>query len=86
MQIFDIVAAAFDGSANACRLQSGQCSQLPSTAGELASEWALLEEAAAAILHAELPGSSDAWDEWTSDVFKVRQTSLVIIKLLIVVY
>ncbi|KAI1250083.1 hypothetical protein MGN70_008534 [Eutypa lata] len=70
VQIFDIVAAAFDGSANACRLQSGQCSQLPSTAGELASEWALLEEAAATILHAEFPGSSDAWDEWTSDVFK----------------
>ncbi|KAK7751347.1 major facilitator superfamily transporter protein [Diatrype stigma] len=70
VQIFDIIAAAFGSSTNACRLQSRQCSQLPSTAGELAGEWALIEDAATAAFQAESPSSSESWDKWTSDVFK----------------
>ncbi|RYP89339.1 hypothetical protein DL769_000094 [Monosporascus sp. CRB-8-3] len=70
VQIFDIVAAAFGSAVSACRLQSRQCSRLPSPAGELAAEWAIIEDTAAAALRDESRGSLDSWHDRTSDVFK----------------
>lgn len=71
VQIFDIVAAAFDSSEDACQLESRQCSRLPSPAGELASEWARIEDSAVHAMRDQ--DSVDVWENWTSDAFKVRQ-------------
>ncbi|RYP56412.1 hypothetical protein DL771_011893 [Monosporascus sp. 5C6A] len=70
VQIFDIIAAAFDSAVSACRLQSRQCSRLPSPAGELAAEWAVIEDTAAAAAEDESRDSLDSWHDRTFDVFK----------------
>ncbi|RYO73595.1 hypothetical protein DL766_000486 [Monosporascus sp. MC13-8B] len=62
--------AAFGSAVSACRLQSRQCSRLPSPAGELAAEWAIIEDSAAAAVGDESRDSLDSWHDQTSDVFK----------------
>ncbi|RYP93064.1 hypothetical protein DL770_000810 [Monosporascus sp. CRB-9-2] len=70
VQIFDIIAAAFGSTVSGCRLQSRQCSRLPSSAGELAAEWAIIEDTAAAAVEDESRDSPGSWHDRTSDVFK----------------